>query len=183
MSARRAEAENSIIRHWLAETGQSAATFERRWTWLALKRVNPELSRLFQEQRDLFDKAVITGDASEVEMHGAATCRGYAAIVKAMEAAAEPDNAYLIGQDPKTGFRIAIGHQKAAAERVVELHGKSVVWTTPDELAAIMAGLESFKALASMKRLFPGAELLDLHPSEPAKFDSGLEPAEEDDAA
>jgi hypothetical protein len=49
-----------------------------------------------------------------------------------------------------------------AAERVRELHGATVIWITPDEVAAIMANLEAFKPIATIKRLFPGAEILDV---------------------
>jgi hypothetical protein len=72
----------------------------------------------------------------------------------------------------RTGFRVAIGEQKAAAERVAELHGQAVVWITPDEVAAIIANIEAFKPIAAIKRIFPGAEILDLHPGEPAKQDA-----------
>lgn len=171
---RREQSDEAIVRHWIGEVSAAAASFERRWTWLALKRVNPDLAKRFQEQRDLFDAALVIGAASEIELHGAATCRGYAALVSTMEKAVEPDDAYMLGQDPKSGFRIAVGHQKAAADRVAEVHGDAVVWITPDEVAALMAGIEGFKQIASIKKLFPGAEIIDLHPGEPAKFESGI---------
>lgn len=174
MSARRQQNDDANVRHWLAEVSSAAAAFERRWTWLALKRVDPDLARRFAEQRDLFDAALVTGEPNDIELHGAATCRGYAALVTAMERAREPDDAYMVGQDPKSGFKVAVGQQKAAAQRVAELHGSSVVWITPDEVAALMAGIEGFKQIASIKRLFPGAEIIDMHPGEAAKFDSGL---------
>jgi hypothetical protein len=63
---------------------------------------------------------------------------------------------YLLGQDMRIGFRVAIGQQKAAAHRVRKLHGETVVWITPDEVAAIVANLEAFKPIAVIKRLFPG---------------------------
>jgi hypothetical protein len=55
---------------------------------------------------------------------------------------------------------------------VRELHGDKVVWITPDEVAAIVANIEAFKPIATIKRLFPGAEILDFHPGEPAKEDA-----------
>jgi hypothetical protein len=71
----------------------------------------------------------------------------------------------------RSGFRVAIGQQKAAAKRVRELHGDRVVWVTPDEVAAIVANLEAFKPIAAIKRLFPGAEIVNVFPGEPAKGD------------
>ena len=70
----------------------------------------------------------------------------------------------------RSGFRVAIGQHKAAAQRVRKLYGETVVWFTPDEVAAIVANLDAFKPVAMIKRLFPGAEILDVHPGEqPAK--------------
>jgi hypothetical protein len=71
----------------------------------------------------------------------------------------------------RSGFRVAIGQQKSVAQRVRELHGAAVVWVTPDEVAAIVANLEAFKPIATIKRLLPGAEILDVYPGEPAKGD------------
>lgn len=170
--ARRIQMDDQAARHWAGEVSNAAQTFERRWTWAALKRINPDLHTRLLEQRNLFDKAVVTGTADEMATQGAAMCRGYAAVVRAMEGAGEPDDAYVIGKDPRSGFTVAIGHQKSAAERVAEVHGQTVVWVTPDEVAAVFSGLEGFKALASIKRLFPGAEIIDVRPGEPAKGDS-----------
>jgi hypothetical protein len=47
--------------------------------------------------------------------------------------------------------------------RVRELHGDMVVWITPDEVATVLANLEAFKPIAAIKRLFPGAEMVDVH--------------------
>ena len=126
-------------------------------------------------QQDLFNRAAVTGTAEEIEGHGAALCRGYAAAVRAVETTSEPDDAYILGQDPRSGFTVAIGHQKAAAERSVELHGKSVVWISPDEVAAVLAQLEGLKALSTIKRMWPGAEIVDIRTGDPAESDSGIE--------
>jgi hypothetical protein len=172
MSARQMDAEARAVGHWMGRVAEAATAFERRWTGRSLRRVDADLARRLDEQRSLFDKATIIGTEDEVETQGAAMCRGYAAAVRAMEASGAADDAYMLGWDAKTGFRIAIGEQRAAAERVAEVHGQQVVWVTPDELAAILAGLESFKALASIKRMFPGAEIVDRFPNEPAKEDA-----------
>lgn len=174
MTVRQIEREDRVLRYWLAEVSLAASALERRWTTMALKRVDADVAQRLREQRGLFDEVCISGSADEIEGHGAAMCRGYAAAIRALEAAGEPDDAYLLGQDPRSGFRVAIGHQKAAAERVGEVCGAQTVWVTPDEVAAVLAGLEGFKALAAIKRIFPGAEIVDVHPGEPAKAESGL---------
>ena len=40
---------------------------------------------------------------------------------------------------------------------------------TPHECASLLAANQT---VASLKRLFPGAELIDLHPNEPGKGDA-----------
>jgi hypothetical protein len=54
---------------------------------------------------------------------------------------------------------VAIG-DKAAAERVRELHG--CICITPDEVAMILANLAAFNPIVEIKRLFPGADVLDV---------------------
>jgi hypothetical protein len=119
--------------------------------------------------RSLLDQALVTGTPEEIELHGAALCRGYAKAIQVLEVAAEPDDAYMLGQDMRSGFRVAIGRRKAVAQRVREVHGETVVWITPDEVATIVANLEAIRPIAAIKRLFPGAEMLDVHAGEPAK--------------
>lgn len=151
----------SALRHWHGETSKAAAGFESRWTWLALRRVDDDLGRRLFEQRGLFDEACVVGSASEIEEQGAALCRGYAAAVRALEAADEPDDAYMLGSDPQTGMKVAIGLQKAACERVRSVHGSEVIWITPDEVAVLMSSVESFKALKAIQQVFPnGCEII-----------------------
>ena len=163
------EVESTAVRHWIRAVSDAAIPFESRWTWAALKRVDSDIYWRLSEQCELFDRVIDAGSIADIELHGAATCRGYTKAFQVLECAAEPDDAYQLGQDPRTGFRIAIGQQKAAAERVRELHGDPVVWITPDEVAAIFANLEAFKPVAAVKRLFPGAEILDVRPGHPAE--------------
>jgi hypothetical protein len=165
------QCESAAIRKWQAVVAEAALPFEARWTLTALKRADDDIHRRLIDQRSLFDRALLIGSAEDIELHGAALCRGYAMAIQALERAAEPDDAYLLGQDVRSGFRVAIGQQKAAAQRVRELHGEKVIWITPDEVAAIVANIEAFKPIATIKRLFPGAEILDIHPGEPAKED------------
>ena len=68
---------------------------------------------------------------------------------------------YLLGLH--AGTRVAIGEQKHAIARVRELHGSPVVWITPDEVAALIAGLEAIK---TAKSLWPDAEIIRLYPKE-----------------
>ncbi len=166
--------DEQAMRRWYAEVSSAASLFERRWTRHALKRVDKALAQRLQEQRDLFDRSLVTGTAAEIETQGAAMCRGYAVATKAMETSGEADDSYILGQDARSGFRVAIGHQRAAADRVAELGGQPVVWISADEVAAMMAGLEGFKQLAAVKQLFPGAEVVDVLPHDPAKLESGV---------
>lgn len=163
---------SSPVRHWMAEVSLAARPFESRWTMLALKRVDAGLARRLFEQRGLFDQACVTGTAGEVETHGAAMCRGWGAAVRVLEQAGEPDDAYQVGQDPATGLKVAIGHQRSAMDRVREVHGERVVWITPDEVAKLMASVEQFKFVGAVKQLFPGAEVIDRYPDEPGKADA-----------
>jgi hypothetical protein len=137
---------------WLKTVSEAAQAFEQRWTLAALRRTNPDLHGRLREQRNLFDQMLVTGSLAEVERHGAATCRGWMAAVQAMESAEEPDNAFMIGEDAKTGFRVAIGHQMAAATRIAD-----ACFCTPDEIAAILGSSEVFRLAAEVKRRFPGA--------------------------
>jgi hypothetical protein len=70
---------------------------------------------------------------------------------------------------PRTGTKVAIGDQLAARARVREVHGEMMVFMTPHECASLLA---SHQTVASLKRLFPDSELLDLYPNEPAKEDA-----------
>lgn len=153
-------AMSSTVTHWLGEVSAAAMPFESRWTWLALRRVDDDLGRRLFEQRGLFDQACITGTAAEVETHGAAMCRGYAAAVRALEQAGAEDDSYMLGFDPATGLRVAVGSQRAAVDRVRELHGSEVVWVTPDEVAVMVASVEKMKGIAVVKQFFPGAEIV-----------------------
>jgi hypothetical protein len=159
------QGEDTALRKWYRTTTEAAAIFESRWTMAALRRVDGDLHRRLRLQSSLFDTAMVTGTAEEIETHGAALCRGYAAATQALEAAVEPDDAYVLGFDGKSGFRVAIGHRKAAARRVRGLYANAV-WITPDEVAAVLANLKAFNPVAEIKRLFPGAEILEVRPSE-----------------
>ena len=150
----------------MRRVSDAAAPFESRWTLRALQRLDPELHDRLVDQQQLYHEALVTGDSSDIEEQSAAMCRGWAAVARAMAAASVPDDAYLLGFHG--GVRVAIGEQKHAIARVRELHGAPVIWITPDEVAALVAGLEAFKGA---KCLWPDAEIIRLYPKEPATGD------------
>ena len=149
-----------LIQQWHGEIAQAARVFEARWTTLALRRVNPDLAEALHEQRNIYTEACLRGTAEEIEEHGAATVRGFRAAIAAMEAAAAPDDAYLLGRCPNTGVQVAIGHSKASVDRVIELHGQDLVYISPDEVATLIATAEAFSRVAGIKRAFPGSEIV-----------------------
>ena len=152
----------------MRRVSDAAAPFESRWTFAALHRLDPELHDRLLDQQGLYHQALVTGEADDVEEQSAAMCRGWAAVTRVMEAAAVPDDAYLLGIHGGSGTRVAIGEQKHAIARVRELHGTPVIWITPDEVAALVAGLEALKAA---KALWPDAETIRLYPNQAAQYD------------
>jgi hypothetical protein len=157
-----------LIVRVMGQIADAAEAFESRWTLNALNRIDPDLHRIFGEQQDLYHEALIRGSDHEVEEQAAAMCRGWAEVARAMEAAEAKDDAYLLGFHDGTGTRVAIGEQKYAIARVRELHGGKVIWITPDEVAALVGGMELLKAA---KGVFPDAEVINLYPNEPAQGD------------
>jgi hypothetical protein len=157
---------SELRKRWVKDVNEAAAQFEARWTVIGLRRHDHELAVRLHEQREIFAEACATGEPNEVQVQGAALVRGYAAAVKAMEEADIPDDSYLLGVCPTTGFKVAIGIQKASQPRVVELHGQDVVWISPDEVATLMASSEAFMTVAAIKRKFPGAEVVERYAGE-----------------
>ena len=162
------KATESLLQHWHAMVSQAAQAFEARWTLAALRRVDPDIAQRLQEQRDIFVEACVTGKPQDVLEHGSALCRGYVAASQALEDAGEPDSAYLLGQCPQSGFRVAIGDQKAAAARVAAKYGSDVVWMTPDEVATLIVLARDLQQVIAIKRAFPGAEITKVQHSRPA---------------
>jgi hypothetical protein len=156
----------TLIANMHKKISEAAQLLEARWTMAALRRVSPGIALALHEQRNLYAEVCVTGRPREIVDHGEALVRGYHAAVKALEAAAEPDDAYQLGHDLVTGLKVAIGQQKAAIERVRNIHGAQVIWVTPDEVARMLAGVESFKFIGAVKRLFPGAEVIDRYPDD-----------------
>lgn len=158
----------TVVEQMIRRESAAAAAFESRWTMRALRRVDAELCQAVDEQRQLFHEAILTGEDEQIREHGEAMCRGWSAVVVRMEQAGEPDDAYLLGQHG--GTMVAIGAQRSANARVRELHGERVVWLTPDEVAAMFAGMQS---VAKVKALWPGAEItrVERYADEPAQED------------
>jgi hypothetical protein len=163
-----AGAAMTLVEQMRARTSEAAVAFESRWTMRALKRVDNDLYEAVEEQRQLFHEAILKGEDEEIKEHGEAMCRGWAAAITRMEEANELDDAYMLGQSH--GTTVAIGAQRSASARVRELHGDRVVWLTPDEVAAMFAGLQD---VAKVKALWPGAEIVrvERYPDEPAQED------------
>lgn len=186
-AAFRAEREDGAVRHWSRLVSEAACMFETRWTLRSLRRANADLADALQQQLALFADACVRGTGEDVEIQGGAMCRGWQAAVRCMEQAGAEDDAYQIGRDPKTGYTVAIGEQRAAAARVREIHGERVVWLTPDEVASLMAATEGLKMVGAIKAAFPGAEIIDRYPDVPRvdmdeeyEMDGVLEPADAD---
>jgi hypothetical protein len=164
--ARRSTTE--LVKEMRRQVSAAAELFERRWTYAALRRTDPDLASRLHDQGNLFADVCVTGAGPEITEQGEALVRGFAAAVRAMESAAEPDDAYMLGSDLVTGLKVAIGQQKAAVARVREIHGEKVLWVSPDEVARMLAGIESFKFVGAVKKLFPGAEIIDRYEEEGA---------------
>lgn len=168
--------QQNVYQTWTQNVAAAAAAFESRWTMLSLRRVDADLAANLTAQRELWHEAQFlyrsrADGHDELLAQGAAMCRGYAAAVQAMEDANAEDDAYMLGYDPKTGTTVAITPQKAVGDRVRELHGERVVLLSPDEVASLFGSIEGLKAIAAIKQRFPGAEIIEKYPDEPAKED------------
>ncbi len=162
---------------WVENVAADAAAFEGRWTMLSLKRVDPDLADDLDAQRDLWHEAKFlyrsrADGHDELVAQGAALCRGYAVAVRTMEEVAAEDDAYVIGRCPRTGTTVAVTQQKAAGERVRELYGEPTIILSPDEVASLFGSIEALKAIGAIKQRFPGAEIIEKYPDEPAKEDA-----------
>lgn len=150
---------------------KAASAFEARWTFLSIKRVDPDLYQALREQSETYHQACMLGTEQDAQQQAEGLVRGYAAAIRAMENSGIEDTAYLVGR--YAGMTVVISEQKAAQERVRELtdSGERAVLLSPDEVAAMFAACESLKRIAAIKQLFPGAELIERYPDEPAKGD------------
>ncbi len=157
------KASNADICVVMERVAKVAELYESRWTLSALRRTDEELHEQLLEQQSTYHQSLLMGEADDIEEQSEVMCRGWLAATRVMELADAEDDAYLLGYDPKTGVRVAIGDNRHSINRVRHVHGQSVVWLTPDEVASLFAGVESFKSIAAVKNLFPGAEIIRLH--------------------
>ena len=155
-----------LANKWRIETSAAAESFESRWTMIGLRRHDPDLAIALHEQRELFHEACAIGDVRDIVDHGAALVRGYEAVTRAMEEAQIPDDSYVLGQCPTTGFKVAVALNKHAVGRVRELHGQDVVMVSADEVATLMASSQAFMTVAAIKKKFPGAEVVERYAGE-----------------
>jgi hypothetical protein len=152
---------NRAVANWLSSISMAAQAFEQRWTMLALQNADADLAERLREQRDLFVEAYVTGELEDVETQGAATVRGYAAAIAALESQDIPDDSYQVGRDPYTGTVVAIGAQKAAMIRAREIHGDKIIHITPDEIAVLFGKIEALRTIGQVRQRFPGTEIVD----------------------
>jgi hypothetical protein len=89
---------------------------------------DPTLDRLLDEQRLLFSEALGTGITDDIVEHGESMIRGWQAAVRRVSDADVPDDAYLVGEDPASGVRVAISAQRSAEARVRECYGDHVIF-------------------------------------------------------
>lgn len=160
--------DQAVVSEALALVSPAAGAFEGRWTMSALKRIDADLHEALVDQQRMFNAAIVTGSKHDVREHAEAMVRGYAAAVRCMEASGADDDAYMVGLDARTGTRVAIGQTKHSIGRVQRVHGEQCVFMTPDEVAKLVAGSQM---LASIKSVFPDAEVVDVFPNEVAKGD------------
>ena len=143
------------LRVVMERVSEVAKLFEGRWMLHSLKRIDAALWERFCCQKSDYEAALVQGDADEVEDEAAAMIRGWQAVTARMIDANEPDDAYQLGVDPKTGTRVVIGwspHSQAVV-------GDGAVWLSPHEVAALFGGLERIAAVRAVKAAFPGDEI------------------------
>ena len=121
---------SKLAHQWRTMADEAAAGFEARWTVIGLRRHDHDLAVALHEQKELFAEACTVGDMNEIKAHGASLVRGYAAAVRAMEAAESPTTVTSWGV-PDDRVEGGDRHQKASQGRVVELHGQDCVWISP----------------------------------------------------
>jgi hypothetical protein len=139
---------------------KAASAFEARWTMLSLKRVDEELYEALAEQRELYYQAMINGALNDQDVQGKALVRGYAKAVHAMESANMPDDSYLVGE--YEGLMVVVSGQKVAFDRWEERNNIGrIIIISPDEVAYLFATVNGLEQIEDIKRMFPGAEIIE----------------------
>lgn len=143
---------------------RAAAPAIGRWTWHAISRAAPDVHEALADQQRMLNEAYLEGDPEDIKRHSQAMARGWRIAYRAMSAADEPDDAYLVCECIATGDIVAVIRQKnpepeleaAVSARVRAVMGEHAMVLAPHEVAAGLAGA------AAVKREFPGAEVISL---------------------
>lgn len=151
----------SVVGECLALVAPAESAFLSRWRMTTLERLDKDLHDLLQEQRGLYDRACLMGTEAEAVEQSEAMVRGWRAAISRMEHGLQEDDAYLVGQDRKTGMIVCISDIKESIARAQKIHGDRCVFMTPDEVATLLAGTQM---LAQIKSVFPDAEIVDIYP-------------------
>lgn len=151
----------AAISECLAMVAPAEAAFRSRWRMSTLERLDRDLHDRVEEQRALYDSAILKGSETEARMQAEAMVRGWRAACQRMEHPLQPDDAYFVGLDLKTGTKVVIAECKQSAARAQQVEGERCVFLTPHEVAAMLGGLEVLK---QSKTLFPDAEIVEVYP-------------------
>jgi hypothetical protein len=120
-----------LLRMYREAVLRASMEFEAKWTWRALRGVDPALAKRLREQIDIFDEACITGTPREIVEHGQATERGYAAAAQAMELhKVRVEAVALAKQGPNLQDLVAKhgGYDKITEEAWEEFERAKTVW-------------------------------------------------------
>jgi hypothetical protein len=156
------------VREARALVDRAAAPTIGRWTWHAIMRAAPDVYEALDDQQRMLYEQYLEGEPDEIKRHSQAMARGWRIAYRAMVAANEPDDAYLACQDIATGAVVVIASvanstpevMAAIGARADARYGDGTLVLAPHEVAA-MFGPEA-QAVASVKREFPGAEIVPL---------------------
>lgn len=148
-----------MMRTWNPRINAAALAFEARWSRSALRSHDAKLADAFELALTQYDTATTSGSSTEIDTAGARLERAYGVIAARLGAAKVPDDAYMIGRDPKTNTEIIITSSPAAAEYAREHGHRFGLWFSPDEIAVIIGLDARAKKIAAVKAAFPGAEI------------------------
>ncbi|MET0364140.1 MAG: hypothetical protein ABW169_05760 [Sphingobium sp.] len=153
----------SVVAKCLALVGPAENSFRSRWRMSTLARIDPDLHKLLEEQRALYDSALLKGSDAEAREQSEAMVRGWRAACQRMEAPLQPDDSYMIGFDVMTGTKVCIAHHKGCHARAQQVEGQNVTLMTPDEVAKLLGGVST---LQQVKAAFPDAEFVNFEEME-----------------
>ena len=154
------------VRDARALVDRAAAPVRGRWTWHAISRAAPDVHEALEDQQRMLNEACLEGEPEDIKRHSQAMARGWRIAYRAMSAADEPDDAYLVCECIATGGIVAVIRQKnpepelagAIIARVEAVYGLEALVLAPHEVAAALRP----SAILQVKREFPGAEIIPL---------------------